>query len=708
MALQLALAALMLLALEGVRRLSGFAPGPGPQDPYVRFAAVQQLFVPGESEQGGLLVTAPGRRQHFNLQSFAAQKAPGSLRIFCLGDSTTYGQPYTDSSSFAGWLRMLLPGLLDGRPVEVINAGGSGYASYRVAVILDELLDYEPDLFVIYTGHNEFLEARTYGQLLESSPAPLSVGALASRTALFGALRALLGDGLANPDSSRPDTPLLPTEVATLLDGAAGPSAYQRDDAGRAAVLVHFRQSLTRMLARAAARGVPVVLVSPASRLVDCLPFKSQHGESIDAQTATAIDEMLASVDLSAPDAVARLQSALETDPRHALTAYRLGEALLAAGETDSARAAFVRARDEDIVPLRASSDVLAIVRDVAAEQRVPLLDWVTRVDELSRLDGAPLPGRELFLDHVDMTVEASRDLALQLMLLFAQQGWVDRSAPTATELADLTTAVLGSLDRADHVRALVRLANVLDWAGKRQEAERLTEQALQLSEGGDATALFLAGNQRRERGDSEGAVAAWQRAIQIDQSYLEAHFNLASLLRDSGRVSEARKHFEACLQLDALHGPSHLGLGLVLESLGDHSAARNAFRRAIKSQPDLVDAHNRLAISYVSDREYDKAEAALQDAVRVAPGSARARHNLGVLLAELGRVEDAVLELQQAVALESGRASSHHKLGMALVIVGRGDEGLAQLQLAASLAPDDRRIAQDLEQARIRTGFSR
>ena len=37
------------------------------------------------------------------------------------------------------------------------RSGGVSYASYRVAALMEELVRYEPDLFVIYSGHNEFL-----------------------------------------------------------------------------------------------------------------------------------------------------------------------------------------------------------------------------------------------------------------------------------------------------------------------------------------------------------------------------------------------------------------------------------------------------------------------------------------------------------------------------------------------------------------------
>ncbi|MFW6168867.1 MAG: hypothetical protein ACODAD_00150 [Planctomycetota bacterium] len=59
-------------------------------------------------------------------------------------------------------LREFLPVAHPSRRWEVVNAGGVGYASYRVAKLMEELVRYEPDLFIIYSGHNEFLKRRTY------------------------------------------------------------------------------------------------------------------------------------------------------------------------------------------------------------------------------------------------------------------------------------------------------------------------------------------------------------------------------------------------------------------------------------------------------------------------------------------------------------------------------------------------------------------
>ncbi|MCK5378818.1 MAG: O-GlcNAc transferase, partial [Acidobacteria bacterium] len=151
------------LVLEGVLALVGVEPRLYVEDPFVGFTSTSPLFVEDVDAEGQLVYrTADNKARLFNPQSFPADKGDGTVRVFCMGGSTTYGRPFDDVTSFCGWLRELLPEVDPSHRWEVINAGGVSYASYRVALLMEELIRYDPDLFVIYSGQNEFLEARTY------------------------------------------------------------------------------------------------------------------------------------------------------------------------------------------------------------------------------------------------------------------------------------------------------------------------------------------------------------------------------------------------------------------------------------------------------------------------------------------------------------------------------------------------------------------
>ena len=189
-------------------------------DPFLGFSAVYPLFEPWRADDGSRwMKTAPGKLRWFNEQKFKAGKEPGTFRIFTLGGSTTYGRPYMDPSSFSGWLRKLLARVPEsGKRYEVINAGGISYASYRVVNILEELLSYEPDLFVVYTGHNEFLEARTYPDLLERPGLLFKSRELLSRLRLYNLLAGYYRKIRAPSETgSRDAANLLSPEVQTIL-----------------------------------------------------------------------------------------------------------------------------------------------------------------------------------------------------------------------------------------------------------------------------------------------------------------------------------------------------------------------------------------------------------------------------------------------------------------------------------------------------------
>jgi hypothetical protein len=154
--------------LEGLLGTIGVRPILYREDPFVGFASNVPLFVEEAAPGATYMVTSPSKIRWFNKQRFLKKKPAGTYRIFTVGGSTTYGHPYEDPASFSGWLREFLPAADPSKQWEVINAGGISYASYRVSMVMEELARYEPDLFVIYSGQNEFLERRTYRGMTEA------------------------------------------------------------------------------------------------------------------------------------------------------------------------------------------------------------------------------------------------------------------------------------------------------------------------------------------------------------------------------------------------------------------------------------------------------------------------------------------------------------------------------------------------------------
>ena len=174
------------------------------------------------------------------------------------------GRPFAIETSFTTWLELSLPAADPSRHWEVINCGGISYASYRLVPILREVLGYDPDLVVLYTGHNEFLEERTYGHI-KRLPAPLAYAIhAASRLRSFTLLRERLLDRDVDwAGSTSGVRPILSEEVEALLDYQGGLEAYQRDPSWRRGVIEHFYFNLRRMVHMCRYAAVPLWLVDP-------------------------------------------------------------------------------------------------------------------------------------------------------------------------------------------------------------------------------------------------------------------------------------------------------------------------------------------------------------------------------------------------------------------------------------------------------------
>ena len=638
------------LAALGIARRSSL------EDPYVGFASANPLLVESRDANGtAMLETAPGKLRFFNAQRFPAAKAPGTRRAFCIGGSTTYGRPYDDRTSFCGWLRAFLAVADRGATWEVVNAGGISYASYRAARVVEELTAHEPDLFVIYSGHNEFLERRTYSEILEMHPALLRADSLLNGTRTYSALRSLIERlrGGAAPQRST-----LAAEVSTVLDQSIGPDAYSRDDAMAARVIEHYRFNLGRMLRLADDAGADALLVTPAANRKDCSPFKSEHRGDISPAERAAFREHLvrgrALLEANRlEDARRQIEAALAIDGRRADAHYALGQVSFARGDFAAADRAFRAAVDEDVCPLRALSPTREIIREVAAEHGIPHIDFPALLEEAARREhGHGIPGAEYFLDHVHPTIEANRRLALAIVDRMAELAWIEPGPGwTAAAIEEVTAEVRSRIDTHEQGIALRNLAKVLSWAGKSEDAAQLAQRALALL-GDDSEIFFILGAEASERGRYREAAARYRDAIRVEPDYVKAWNNLGIALARLGEDEEAVLAYQEALNRDPDHASARFNLANALGRLGRTDAAIAHYSELLHRTPDDGDAHFNLAAAYARRGDLDAAVDHYTAVLEITPDDADALYNRASLLEELNRSGEAKADFERAAAL--------------------------------------------------------
>jgi Flp pilus assembly protein TadD/lysophospholipase L1-like esterase len=628
---------LLLAALEGLLALLGTEPLTVEHDPLVGFSSSSPLFVPS-SDSDGELATAQAKLAFFNRQQFPRQKASGTRRIICLGGSTTYGRPYGDTTSFVGWLRQLLPHADPRYQWEVINAGGISYASYRLAVLTEQLLELDPDLLIIYTGHNEFLEERTYPRSERPSLMLQQATLLAARSRIF----TLIYRGLRGDPTAGSQRVILPDEVDEILNHTVGPSSYQRDDFQQDQVIRHFQLNLSRISRMARRRGVPLLMVTPAANLRDFSPFKSQFSEAVSAadrkQWQLHIDKArLLQVEEDWQAARQQLEAAQQLDPRQATTHFQLGHLLLKQGESAAALAAFRRARDEDVCPLRALSPVVESVRQAARREGDLLVDFEQLLaEQTQQTQGHRIPGNELFLDHVHPSIDAQQLLAEAIIDRLGKASWLSLAASWTPELRQQVSLELKqSLDRLDHARARRNLAKVLNWAGKHMEAGQLATSVLD-DLPRDPESLSIASAYMRQLGRLPQAIELMRRRLAETPVDLDSLRRLGSLLVDNGQARQALEPYQQVVKLAPRDAESQHHLGILLLELGELDQALLALTAARQLEPSDANIHYHLGIVLARRGELSKAAASLRRALQLDPDDEDARYNLDVLQQQL------------------------------------------------------------------------
>ena len=425
--------------------------------------------------------TVAARKRYFQDASFSKNKTDDTFRIFCLGGSTVQGRPFAVETAFTSWLKLQLEVADPNRKWEIVNCGGVSYASYRLLPILTEVMNYEPDLVVIYTGHNEFLEDRTYAHLRDPSGwqsiSQHAVRNIRTIHLVRAAWHKITGDEVSTEQVS------LATEVETILDERSGLKSYQRDRTWQANVIEHFKFNIHKMIEICDSNRIPLYLCNPASNIRGCTPFKSAPTSGLDPATIQSIKQTKANISkqLKSRSVQPIRESAhrlTQLDPHNAATLFQAGILLLDNGAGVAARDVLLRAKDEDICPLR----ILTVMNDfLASVPSGPALQVIDVQEHFAEQSLAHIPGDNLFLDHVHPTIRGHQLIAGYLFERMVAQAIIKQPVDFTVQRSNRFRSHLESLSEVYYQQGEIRLKGLQMWSrGQAGRVDLLIEENIQ------------------------------------------------------------------------------------------------------------------------------------------------------------------------------------------------------------------------------------
>lgn len=412
---------------EGLCRMAGWGNESPSTGDYAEFAGVRPLFV--LDPEADTYKVAENRRLYFSKESFAATKQKNEFRIFVFGGSTVQGRPFSIPTSFTTFLEMALQQAQPEVHWEVVNCGGISYASYRLLPIMRECLDYQPDLYIACTGHNEFLEFLSYSQVTEAGAVAAGYSWLSQLNSFHLAQQIMPGQGSSSQDAAVPASKVLPEEVDAILDHNGGLDVYRRDALLRDRIVASFGENLRQMIQLSEQASVPLVLMQPPSNIRDTPPFKSEFSAKTSEELRQSIRQRLQKanelLESDAGAAIRILKDVTKDDSEFALSWYQLGRALVYANRPDEAKAALLTARDEDVCPLRMTGRLAEAMAEVAEAFRMPFL---VAEDVLVDKSRNGLIGDAVLVDHIHPSFSSQQEIGIALVKLMGNLKLVDYS----------------------------------------------------------------------------------------------------------------------------------------------------------------------------------------------------------------------------------------------------------------------------------------
>jgi tetratricopeptide (TPR) repeat protein len=257
-----------------------------------------------------------------------------------------------------------------------------------------------------------------------------------------------------------------------------------------------------------------------------------------------------------------------------------------------------------------------------------------------------------------------------------------DRAAEGARLLARVFTIDPG------HAPALATLGDALTRKGEREGAVDAFARAV-ARQPQDATLHAKLGAALCGLSRFDEAEAAYRDAIALNSDAIRSHFNLAVALTGQGRPAEAEAIYRDVIARDAAYHGVWLNLGNVLADQEKFDGAIAVYHQALKADPDNFGLHGSLATALYRQRRLDESIIHLRRATALDGGNMPALRLLGLVLHEAGRIQEAVHVFRQVSALDPGDVEILSNLCACLCALGQIDEAITACELALAISPD-------------------
>ena len=551
----------------------------------------------------------------FKTSLFKKEKASNGLRVFCLGESSMLGTPYQMTCNIPGIVRKQLRHHFPGREVEVINFGAAAINTNVIRDLAQELVRFQPDIVLVYTGHNEFYGPDGVGAGFPEKhfPSVIPLKYAVNDLSLAGVVRRFLQP---SEDGKRGG------ELNLMQQVSEGNRVRLESPEGER-VLKLYNKNLRDIIATLRLHHVQVIVSDVVSNLL-FPPFVS---DTLEVDLRNQADDV---IEGAQPSDI--LLNAFARDTTNALMQYSKGMWELRKGNIASARRHLCMAKDNDLLKFRAPERINEIARKVCEDEGVSFVS-------ADSLFGVRAPkgvaGDEMFWEHLHPTALGYYEIALLFVQEIVKSEGSGSEHPRQLLPFDKDSLSICWLDEAYGDLSIQHLTGRWPFTSYRRKTAVLdssdakliaiAQQAYSRTLDWDE-ACYRSAAELWRKGDVRRAMATYEAMLEEYPYNYYAHYLLGSLLNHARRTEEALVHYRQSIALNSRFPNPRTDLGLILVNRGDFDGAISELSQSLalltsQSASALkATIYYGLAAAYANKGSLDEALRHVDEALRITP----------------------------------------------------------------------------------------
>ncbi|MHC4360790.1 MAG: tetratricopeptide repeat protein [Planctomycetota bacterium] len=192
------------------------------------------------------------------------------------------------------------------------------------------------------------------------------------------------------------------------------------------------------------------------------------------------------------------------------------------------------------------------------------------------------------------------------------------------------------------------------------------------------------------DTGNTESALLALERAIEINPTLSETRVNLGNVYLENGLLDEAIYEYDLALAINPADAKTYNNLANAYTRKEWFSKAIPEYNEALELDPNFISAYQNLAIAYCREQLFDMAVSKLKQALEIEPKNASVYHHLGEAYRQMGDYEKAISQYNKALRLEPHLAECYFGLATCYRELGAIDDEIRYLKKGLAIEPDN------------------